>query len=117
MGSKSFKRNFDCSLQMTGIAFDCFPASIGPRFTGSLNLPMWDVDAWQSIPSPGMGAGRIGAHRTQKLDVKNMGGFVMRKVLVATCLVAVTAIGAGAAKANDELNKMSQNPKDWVMPT
>src|ERR1700732_3477730 len=46
-----------------------------------------------------------------------MGGLVMRKVLVATCLVAVTAFGAGAANANDELNKMSQNPKDWVMPT
>ena len=41
----------------------------------------------------------------------------MRKVLVATCLVAVTAFGADAANANDELNKMSQNPKDWVMPT
>ncbi|MGB9115321.1 MAG: PQQ-dependent dehydrogenase, methanol/ethanol family, partial [Bradyrhizobium sp.] len=41
----------------------------------------------------------------------------MRKVLVATCLVAVTAFGAGIANANDELNKMSQNPKDWVMPT
>src|SRR6202047_4694633 len=46
-----------------------------------------------------------------------MGGLVMRKVLVATCLVAVTAFGADAANANDELNKMSQNPKDWVMPT
>ena len=41
----------------------------------------------------------------------------MRKVLVATCLVAVTAFGADAASANDELSKMSQNPKDWVMPT
>src|SRR6202051_1288070 len=46
-----------------------------------------------------------------------MGGLVMRKVLVATCLVAVTAFGAGAANANDELSKMSQNPKDWVIPT
>ena len=41
----------------------------------------------------------------------------MRKVLVATCLAAVTGIGAGIANANDELIKMSQNPKDWVMPT
>src|SRR5947209_2013521 len=46
-----------------------------------------------------------------------MGGFVMRKVLFATCLVAVTAFAAGAATANEELIKMSQNPKDWVMPT
>jgi hypothetical protein len=30
----------------------------------------------------------------------------MRKVLVATCLAAVTALGAGGASANDELNKM-----------
>src|SRR5436305_14506098 len=46
-----------------------------------------------------------------------MGGFVMRKVLFATCLVAVTAFAAGAATANEELIRMSQNPKDWVMPT
>jgi lanthanide-dependent methanol dehydrogenase len=41
----------------------------------------------------------------------------MRKVLLATCLGAVAVFTAGAANANDELNKMSQNPKDWVMPT
>src|ERR1700737_2856019 len=46
-----------------------------------------------------------------------MGGFAMRKMLFATCLGAMAAFGAGAANANDELNKMSQNPKDWVMPT
>src|SRR5437899_4871505 len=46
-----------------------------------------------------------------------MGGFAMRKMQFATCLVAMVAFGAGAANANDELNKMSQNPKDWVMPT
>ena len=41
----------------------------------------------------------------------------MRKVLIATGLVAVAAFAAGAANANEELIKMSQNPKDWVMPT
>src|SRR6516225_5174860 len=46
-----------------------------------------------------------------------MGGFVMRKVLVATCLAATTTFGAGAASANEELMKMSDNPKGWVMPT
>src|SRR5438128_181090 len=46
-----------------------------------------------------------------------MGGFVMRKVLFATSLVTVAAFAAGAATANEELIKMSQNPKDWVMPT
>src|SRR5438046_6153861 len=41
----------------------------------------------------------------------------MRKELVATCLAAVSVFGAGAAGANDELIRMLQNPKDWVMPT
>ncbi len=44
----------------------------------------------------------------------------MRKELFATCLGgivgAMAAFAAGCASANDELNKMSQNPKDWVMP-
>jgi PQQ-dependent dehydrogenase (methanol/ethanol family) len=40
----------------------------------------------------------------------------MRKVLSAACLGAVAAFAAGVAYANDELNKMAQNPKDWVMP-
>src|SRR2546430_14994408 len=40
----------------------------------------------------------------------------MRKVLFATCLGAIAAFAAGAANANDELNKMSQDPKAWVMP-
>ena len=41
----------------------------------------------------------------------------MRKVLLATCLGSIAAFTVGAAVANDELIKMSQNPKDWVMPT
>src|SRR5712672_661349 len=40
----------------------------------------------------------------------------MRKVLLATCLGAVAAFTAGAVNANDELIKLSQNPKEWVMP-
>ena len=40
----------------------------------------------------------------------------MRKVLSAACLGAVATFAAGVAYANDELNKMAQNPKDWVMP-
>ncbi|HEY9453194.1 MAG TPA: lanthanide-dependent methanol dehydrogenase XoxF5 [Bradyrhizobium sp.] len=40
----------------------------------------------------------------------------MRKVLLATCLGSMAALTAGAATANDDLIKMSQNPKDWVMP-
>jgi lanthanide-dependent methanol dehydrogenase len=41
----------------------------------------------------------------------------MRKVLIATCLGAMALFAAGTANANEELIKMSQNPKDWVMPT
>src|SRR6187399_2958886 len=40
----------------------------------------------------------------------------MRKVLLAACLGAMAASAAGVAIANDELIKMAQNPKDWVMP-
>ena len=41
----------------------------------------------------------------------------MRKVLLATFLGSAAALAVGTASANDELIKMSQNPKDWVMPT
>src|ERR1700749_5320040 len=41
----------------------------------------------------------------------------MRKVLLATGLGAIAAIAAGGAAANDELNRMSQNSAEWVMPT
>jgi PQQ-dependent dehydrogenase (methanol/ethanol family) len=41
----------------------------------------------------------------------------MRNFLLTTCVGAVAVFAAGAAHANDELIRMSQNPKDWVMPT
>jgi lanthanide-dependent methanol dehydrogenase len=40
----------------------------------------------------------------------------MRKLLLATCFGAVATFVAGAANANDALNKMSQDPKGWVIP-
>ena len=40
----------------------------------------------------------------------------MRKLLFATCLGSMAAFTVGSAVANEELIKMSQNPKDWVMP-
>ena len=40
----------------------------------------------------------------------------MRKLLLMGCLAALTAFAATAASANDQLEKMSQNPKEWVMP-
>src|SRR5438067_8436830 len=41
----------------------------------------------------------------------------MRKYLLASCVGAFAAFAVGGANANDELLKMAQNPKDWVMPT
>src|SRR6201998_2296391 len=41
----------------------------------------------------------------------------MRNFLLTTCVGAVAVFATGAAHANDELIRMSQNPKDWVMPT
>ena len=40
----------------------------------------------------------------------------MRKVLLTTCISMAAVFTAGAASANDELIKLSKNPKDWVMP-
>ena len=41
----------------------------------------------------------------------------MRNFLRTTCVGAVAVFATGVAHANDELIRMSQNPKDWVMPT
>jgi len=41
----------------------------------------------------------------------------MRKFLLSTCFGALTAFASGGASANDELIKLSQDPKQWVMPT
>src|SRR5215469_7944263 len=39
----------------------------------------------------------------------------MRKVLLATGMSAMAMFAAQSATANDEVHKMAQNPKDWVM--
>jgi lanthanide-dependent methanol dehydrogenase len=41
----------------------------------------------------------------------------MRNFLLTTCLSAAAVFTASAALANEELIRMLQNPKDWVMPT
>src|SRR5262245_28493825 len=48
---------------------------------------------------------------------KVTGRIPMRNFLLTTCMGAVAVFATGAAHANDELIRMSQNPKDWVMPT
>jgi glucose dehydrogenase len=39
----------------------------------------------------------------------------MRNFTIAICFVTVTI--TGTATANDELIRLAQNPRDWVMPT
>ena len=41
----------------------------------------------------------------------------MRNYLPKLWLATAAVITASAANANEELIKMSQNPKEWVMPT
>ncbi|HEX2528799.1 MAG TPA: lanthanide-dependent methanol dehydrogenase XoxF5 [Geminicoccus sp.] len=41
----------------------------------------------------------------------------MRRILSAAVLVGVTSITTQAVFANEELAKMAENPKNWVMPT
>jgi PQQ-dependent dehydrogenase (methanol/ethanol family) len=40
----------------------------------------------------------------------------MRNLLLTGCIGVVAAFAVTAANANDNLQKMSQNPKEWVMP-
>src|SRR5258705_6285294 len=40
----------------------------------------------------------------------------MRRLLISALLGSVAAVATGGAFASDELHKMTQNPKDWVMP-
>src|SRR5262249_32797679 len=39
----------------------------------------------------------------------------MREILYTTCLSAAALLAAGAASANDELARLSQDAKQWVM--
>src|SRR5215467_862286 len=41
----------------------------------------------------------------------------MRKFLTSTMLSTAAVLAAGSAYANDELIKLSQDAKQWVMPT
>ena len=40
----------------------------------------------------------------------------MRKWILLSCAYIFIILVHGAACANEQLGKMSQNPKDWVMP-
>jgi PQQ-dependent dehydrogenase (methanol/ethanol family) len=55
--------------------------------------------------------------RIARLTRYQQGGSWMRRLLLSTCLSAAAVLAGGPTQANDELTKMSQNPKDWVMPT
>jgi lanthanide-dependent methanol dehydrogenase len=73
-----------------------------PRDIAAKLFPANDADCYVSLSvTRALFAGRI----------------LMRRLLLSTCLGAMAAFAAGPSSANDELLKMSQNPKDWVMPT
>src|SRR6201995_582997 len=57
---------------------------------------------------------KIGAVCAEPKALK-LGGTTMRKVLLATGMSAMAMFATGSATANDEVQKMSQNPNDWVM--
>src|SRR6201991_1845566 len=40
----------------------------------------------------------------------------MHKLVIGSCIGTVAMVGASAANANEKLQQMSQNPKEWVMP-
>jgi lanthanide-dependent methanol dehydrogenase len=40
----------------------------------------------------------------------------MHKLVIGGCIGTVAMLGATAANANEKLQQMSQNPKEWVMP-
>ena len=41
----------------------------------------------------------------------------MRKFLLMSCVGAAALLANGAAFANDDLIRLSKDPKQWVMPT
>jgi lanthanide-dependent methanol dehydrogenase len=41
----------------------------------------------------------------------------MRYLLLTSCIGAAAALVGSSASGNEQLQKMSQNPKEWVMPT
>src|SRR5262245_29186648 len=63
------------------------------------------ADSWHSVCLASVTRGNVA------------GRIPMRNLLLSTCVGAVAVFATGAAHANDELIRMSQNPKDWVMPT
>src|SRR5262245_57081942 len=71
-------------------------------------------DAFPTERVPARGTARVLASVTRGIVA---GRIPMRNFLLTTCVGAVAIFAMGAAHANDELIKMSQNPKDWVMPT
>src|ERR1700686_2769319 len=58
--------------------------------------------------------GSVGIGASQRLT--SQGGNTMGRFLVGTCLSAAAMFAAGSAYANDELIKLSQDAKQWVMP-
>src|SRR5262245_65338912 len=56
------------------------------------------------------------SHR-QHPTTMSKGESTMRHLMTTTCLGVETILSIGAASANDELIKLQQDAKQWVMPT
>jgi glucose dehydrogenase len=66
---------------------------------------------------PGVSALQEQRRLRQSLCDNATGRTLMRHFFPKICFSAAAVLAVGAANANEELIKMSQNPKDWVMPT
>src|SRR3954453_17783789 len=92
------RRFFYCTLQLRGIAFAWFPASIKPRFAELTGVASKLTNVATKLVACGMPSasnqailslGRRAARRKkQNRTESNLGGYVMRKVLFATCFGA-----------------------------
>src|SRR5262245_61960046 len=65
---------------------------------------------------------RARRHRRERPLCRSAGDKLPRRILMhtlllSTCCGVAALLAGGVASANEELNKMSQDPRDWVMQT
>jgi hypothetical protein len=84
----------------------------------TVGAPKAAVQVTEMISAPpGVSALQERRRLRQSLCDNATGRTLMRHFFPKICFSAAAVLAAGAANANEELIKMSQNPKDWVMST
>src|SRR5215470_595690 len=84
----------------------------GPRTSHAVTRCRKCFPRQGSVPRPGtLGLVRIG---TPVGNVAGRNG--MRRILIGTALSTAAVMAAGSVYANEELIKLSQDAKQWVMP-